>query len=108
MGWLIVLFDLPTDTKEERREAARFRHALLESGFLMLQYSVYAKNAISTEKKDSAIHNLKIISPTTGNIQCFFITDAQWKASITISAAEAKKRRQINKDDNLGEQLQFW
>lgn len=108
MGWLLVLFDLPTDTKEERREASRFRNALLDSGFLMLQYSVYAKNAVSVEKKNSVIHNLKIISPTTGNIQCIFITDAQWGNIITISAAEVKKKRQIDAKASIGEQLQFW
>lgn len=108
MGWVLVLFDLPTDTKEERREATRFRNNLLDIGFLMLQYSVYAKCAITLEKKASLIHNLRIIAPTTGNVQCIFITDAQWKKTITLSAAESKSKRQIEKTTDIGEQLQFW
>lgn len=108
MGWLIVLFDLPTDSKIERKEATRFRNALLDSGFLMLQYSVYAKCAITLEKKTAHIHNLKIIAPITGSVQCFFITDTQWEKSVTIRASDFKKKRQINTETKIGEQLQFW
>lgn len=43
MGWLVVMFDLPTLTPVERRNAALFRKRLLEDGYLMIQYSVYAR-----------------------------------------------------------------
>lgn len=108
MGWVLVLFDLPTDTKTERKEASRFRNNLLDMGFLMLQYSVYAKCAITLEKKVALINNLRIIAPTTGNVQCLFITDAQWEKSITLSCVEAQSKRQIKKTTKIGEQLQFW
>ena len=108
MGWLLTLFDLPTDTKSERREASKFRNKLLDQGYLMLQYSVYAKCAITIEKKQKFINELKQIAPETGNVQCFFITDKQWGTSITISKTETKAKRQINKHPKIGEQLQFW
>lgn len=108
MGWLMVMFDLPTDTKDERRQATRFRNHLLDLGYLMLQYSVYARCAVTFEKRDSYIKQLKIIAPETGNIQCFFITDAQWGKSVFISKAGQKAKRQIDRNDNIGEQLQFW
>ena len=38
--WLYVFFDLPTNTKAQRHEAARFRKGLLQDGFTMMQYSV--------------------------------------------------------------------
>jgi len=41
--WLFVLFDLPVGTKLERRDATRFRNFLKDDGFMMLQYSVYAR-----------------------------------------------------------------
>lgn len=41
--WCLVMFDLPVETKEQRREATRFRHDLLDWGFIMVQFSVYAK-----------------------------------------------------------------
>ena len=39
--WIIVLFDLPTDTIQARKHYTRFRKFLLEDGFTMMQYSVY-------------------------------------------------------------------
>ncbi len=41
--WLIAMFDLPTETLENKRDYTRFRKGLLKDGFMMLQYSVYAR-----------------------------------------------------------------
>ena len=40
---MIVFFDLPVKTKNERREATRFRNFLMNDGYHMLQFSVYAR-----------------------------------------------------------------
>ncbi len=40
---MIVFFDLPVQTKTERRHATAFRNFLLKDGYHMLQFSVYAK-----------------------------------------------------------------
>ncbi len=108
MGWLLVMFDLPTDTKSQRREAARFRNALLDLGYLMLQYSVYARCAVSMETKKAHLVRLQKIAPNTGNIQCIFITDTQWGKSVTISHQNNETKRQIDTKTKIGEQLQFW
>ena len=39
--WVLALFDLPTESKAQRRAYTRFRKHLLEDGFTMMQYSVY-------------------------------------------------------------------
>ena len=41
--WMFVFFDLPVGTKTERRNATRFRNFLKDDGFMMLQFSVYAR-----------------------------------------------------------------
>ena len=41
MGWIMAMFDLPVLLEEERKEATRFRNALLDDGFIMIQYSVF-------------------------------------------------------------------
>ena len=48
--WLFVFFDLPTNTKTERRHAAQFRKALEKDGFTMMQYSVYVRHCASKER----------------------------------------------------------
>ena len=47
--WLFAMFDLPVVSPEDRREYTRFRTALLNEGFTMLQFSVYARYIDSEE-----------------------------------------------------------
>ena len=47
--WVIVMFDLPTDTKADRRSYALFRKSLIQDGFSMLQFSVYIRHCASDE-----------------------------------------------------------
>ena len=108
MGWLIVIFDLPVTTKKERRLATKFRNDLLDEGYLMLQYSVYARCAVTLEKKTSLINELKRINPGTGNVQCFYITDAQWGQSVILHSTTKISRRSTKKAQALKNQLQFW
>lgn len=46
MGWLVVIFDLPVTTAEARREYTQFRDFLLNDGYLMIQFSVYARPCV--------------------------------------------------------------
>lgn len=108
MGWLIVMFDLPTDTAKERRLASKFRNDLLDAGYLMLQYSVYARSCVTLDKKASFLAHLKRINPNTGNIKCLFITDAQWGQIEVISNQMKQSNRAIDNHPQIYEQLQFW
>ena len=47
--WLLAMFDLPVETKDNRRDYVRFRRVLLKDGFMMLQFSVYARYIPSEE-----------------------------------------------------------
>lgn len=44
---VLVFFDLPVITAENRRAYVKFRKFLLKNGFLMLQESVYCKLALN-------------------------------------------------------------
>ena len=41
--WVLVFFDLPTETKTERRAAGQFRKKLIKDGFAMFQFSIYMR-----------------------------------------------------------------
>jgi len=75
--WLLVLFDLPTDSQEARRDYRLFRGALLDDGFPMMQYSVYARCCPSEEH--GAVHLLRIRAnlPPDGEVRILQITDKQ-------------------------------
>jgi hypothetical protein len=40
MAWVLVFFDLPVGTPEERKAATNFRKDLLRDGYMMVQFSV--------------------------------------------------------------------
>ena len=42
--WVMVFFDLPTDTKKEVKAATEFRKQLMSDGFVMFQYSIYLRS----------------------------------------------------------------
>ena len=62
---VIVFFDLPTTTKSERHEYAKFRKFLIKSGFMMMQESVYSKIALNQ-------------NVATGLVQMLTVTEKQF------------------------------
>lgn len=44
---LMIMFDLPMNTAEEKRNYRKFRKCLINEGFLMIQYSVYVRVCVS-------------------------------------------------------------
>jgi len=76
--WLFVFFDLPTETKKNRRDAQKFRKNLLKDGFTMMQFSVYSRHCASSESAnahDKRIHNLL---PPYGKVTILRVTDKQY------------------------------
>ena len=67
--WIFVLFDLPTYTKKDRKESARFRNNLIKDGFTMMQYSVYMRHCPSRENAEVHIKRVKSFLPPEGHGQ---------------------------------------
>jgi CRISPR-associated protein Cas2 len=76
--WIFVAFDLPTETKAERRAATRFRKSLLDDGFGMFQYSIYSRFCASRENALVHINRTKKNLPKKGKVCIFQITDRQF------------------------------
>lgn len=76
--WVMVLFDLPTETKKERRDASQFRKKLLESGFMMFQFSIYMRFCQSMENAEMHTKRVKNMLPEKGKVGIFSITDKQF------------------------------
>ncbi|MBL4593631.1 MAG: CRISPR-associated endonuclease Cas2 [Flavobacteriales bacterium] len=88
--WLFVLFDLPTNTKKERKEAARFRKNLLKDGFTMMQYSVYTRHCASRESAEVHVKRIKLLLPDAGQVSIAQITDKQYGSIINYWGAKTK------------------
>jgi CRISPR-associated protein Cas2 len=76
--WVMVFFDLPTETKAERHAAALFRKNLIKDGFGMFQYSIYVRCCTSRENADVHTKRVKSFLPETGYVVMFTITDKQF------------------------------
>ena len=76
--WIIVFFDLPTETKKERKIYARFRKDIMKDGFSMFQFSIYLRHCSSRENADVHIKRVKNIIPEKGHIGIMCITDKQF------------------------------
>ena len=76
--WVLVLFDLPTETKKERKIAAKFRKELIGNGFTMFQLSIYLRNCPSYENAQVQINRVKRILPERGKVGILYITDKQF------------------------------
>ena len=67
--WLMTIFDLPVQTKEQRKEASSFRNHLLDSGFEMVQYSVYMKSCSGKDEAETSCLRIAERVPRHGNIK---------------------------------------
>ena len=83
--WILVMFDLPTDTQIQRKSATKFRNFLLDEGFERSQFSVYARFVASREAMFSRIKKIERNLPEKGDIQILNFTDRQYRDLVHFS-----------------------
>lgn len=76
--WVFVFFDLPTETKRDRKNYALFRKMLVKDGFGMIQFSIYSRHCNSKENADVHIQRVKKFLPPKGEVIVFTLTDKQF------------------------------
>ena len=76
--WVLVLFDLPTETKKDKKAYADFRKNLQRDGFTMFQFSIYARHCASSENAEVHIKRVKSFLPEFGKVGIMCITDKQF------------------------------
>jgi CRISPR-associated protein Cas2 len=76
--WVLVLFDLPTDTKKDIKNYTRFRKGIMKDGFNMFQFSIYLRHCMSRENSDVHVKRVKSVLPPKGHVGILRITDKQF------------------------------
>jgi len=76
--WLLVMFDLPTLSAEQRRAANSYRNLLMNRGFSRVQLSVYCKYIINATAAIPILNYLKATVPDEGYVRILNLTDRQW------------------------------
>ena len=77
---ILVFFDLPVLTVNQRKSYRKFRKFLIKDGYIMLQESVYSKLVINQTNLDSAIKKLEKSKPDYGIVQFLSITEKQYSS----------------------------
>jgi len=96
---IIVFFDLPTQTLENRREYSKFRRYLIKNGFMMLQESVYCKIALNQTATEIICNDLRKNKPLKGLVQVLSVTEKQF-SRIEFLIGESQSEV-INSDERL-------
>lgn len=86
---LMVFFDLPTATSENRRNYRRFRKDLITNGFFMLQESVYCRMVINEAMAKSVVARIENFKPPQGMVCAMIITEKQF-AGISFIVGDMK------------------
>lgn len=94
---VLVFFDLPTESLENKKSYRVFRKFLIKKGFLMLQESVYCKLALNQSVSGAIVEAVRKNSPSDGVVQILVITEKQFakmeyicgeKSSVVIDSDE--------------------
>ena len=93
--WVMVQFDLPVVTKQNKRDYRRFRDFLLSDGYMMLQYSIYARPCPTLENAQRHEDIVSEHMPPEGEVRTLVLTGNQFarmKRFVGKEAAELEKQ----------------
>lgn len=76
--WVIAMFDLPTETPLMRSKYRKFRDFLLNDGFMMIQYSVYARFCPNRENAETHGDRVALKVPDDGQVRVLIMTELQF------------------------------
>ena len=89
--WVLVMFDLPTETKKDRKSYTTFRKLMMKDGFQMFQFSMYIRHCSSKENADLHQKRVRMILPSKGHVGMMMITDKQFGMMEVFYGQEIKK-----------------
>lgn len=98
---LLVMFDLPTGSRTERKSYAAFRKFLISDGYHMEQFSVYSRILLSRDSRETHIKRLKANLPESGAITVLTLTEKQYESREIL----IETRKNPAADIDLGAQL---
>lgn len=91
--WIFVMFDLPVGTKKQMRDATKFREYLLDEGFEMSQFSVYARFCNGQDSFSAHLRRIESNLPEKGDIHVLTFTDRQYENIVRFSSQRRKRPR---------------
>lgn len=93
--WILVFFDLPTETKKDKKAYQDFRKNLQRDGFTMFQFSIYVRHCASRENMEVHIKRVKSYLPEFGKVGILYITDKQFGEMEVFYGMKAEKPKPV-------------
>ena len=90
MGWLVVFFDLPTTTPEDKKNYQYFRKALLEDGYTQERMATHSRR-------------IQKMIPPDGSVRCLFVTNIQWDKMFVFHGRSCPRQ-----EVSLPQQMLLW
>ena len=75
---MVVMFDLPVETREQRKIATKFRKYLLDEGYVMMQFSVYYRICNGKDMVSKYLLRLEDNAPEKGSVRLITLTEKQF------------------------------
>ncbi|TLE01195.1 CRISPR-associated endonuclease Cas2 [Helicobacter muridarum] len=94
------MFDVPTRTKEDRKNSARFRQQLIKDGFMMLQFSVYMRICRGATSANNHIDRVSLFLPPRGHVRALILTEKQFD-NMRLLLGKISNNEQANKPKEL-------
>jgi CRISPR-associated protein Cas2 len=100
--WVVAMFDLPVETSEMKACYRKFRQYLLNDGFHMMQFSVYARYCPNRENADTHADRIESKVPMDGQVRVFTLTELQF-ARMKIFSGNSR-----HPAEEAPNQMSFW
>lgn len=92
---LFVMFDMPTETKQDLKKYREFRTKLFELGFIMFQYSIYIRFCRSLAISQKYEKKVEDSAPLNGSIRIVKITESQYSNMKIIENYREKPEEKV-------------
>lgn len=94
---MLVFYDLPVTTPKYRRIYTLFRRFLLNDGYVMVQFSIYARLIHGMSSVDKHLTRIRQNAPMEGSIRCMVVTEKQYTSMIIITGEKNFQEKIIEK-----------
>ena len=97
---LLVFFDLPTVTREDKRAYTLFRRFLVNDGYDMIQFSVYGRLVNGFDNMEVHLQRLNTNLPPDGSVRCLQVSEKQF-VRMKLLVGEPKKQEKTVTSEQL-------
>ncbi len=95
---ILVMFDLPMQSADEKKEYSKFRKFLLKNGYIMMQYSVYSRFCRNNTDVNKHIDRVVKAKPKFGSVRILQVTEKQYINMMCVIGEYSFEEKQIDRN----------